>query len=209
MDLINFKNQDQAVKITTMLAITFCVIMAIAFVVSFFYMTNKIDAAYTKALVLDTSGKVYNVTSIATSDMRKFEYENHIRTFISKWYEFDEETYENNIVSGLNLIGNKGKELLSEYNDINMLNSLVQKNLRYGVSITELEINMSTIPVSGLVKFTQTGYRARGTLARDVMVDFTLYDVSRSRDNSHGVKIEEWQVHYSQPREVGEPEETK
>ena len=42
-----------------------------------------------------------------------------------------------NITSALNLIGNKGKELLNEYNDVNMLNSLVQKNIRYGVSIDE------------------------------------------------------------------------
>lgn len=86
---------------------------------------------------------------------------NHVKTFVTHWYAFDESSYEKNISLALNLIGNKGKELLNEYNDVNMLNSLIQKNIRYGVRIKDVEINTQTIPVSGKIIFTQTGYRAR------------------------------------------------
>ena len=133
-------------------------------------MSNKIDAAYTKALVLDTSGQVYDVAAIESAAMRKYEYENHIKTFVSLWYSFDESTYENNVTLALNLIGNRGKELYNEYNDINMLNSLIQKNIRYGVIIKDIHINMQTVPISGDILFTQTGYRARGSVARDISV---------------------------------------
>ncbi|MCI7359622.1 MAG: hypothetical protein MSK40_18220, partial [Parabacteroides sp.] len=141
--------------------------------------------------------------------MRKYEYENHIKTFVSLWYSFDESTYENNVTLALNLIGNRGKELYNEYNDINMLNSLIQKNIRYGVIIKDIHINMQTVPISGDILFTQTGYRARGSVARDISVNFTLYDVSRSRENSHGVKIESWDVRYSEPREITDEEKLK
>lgn len=40
---------------------------------------------------------------------------------------------------------------MNEYNDVNMLNSLVQKNIRYGVSIDEIVIDMGTIPVTGKI----------------------------------------------------------
>ena len=209
MNLTKFKTVDQAFKTTVIVASSCCLIMGIAYTVCFFYLSNKIDAAYTKALVLDTSGQVYDVAAIESAAMRKYEYENHIKTFVSLWYSFDESTYENNVTLALNLIGNRGKELYNEYNDINMLNSLIQKNIRYGVIIKDIHINMQTVPISGDILFTQTGYRARGSVARDISVNFTLYDVSRSRENSHGVKIESWEVRYSEPREITDEEKLK
>ena len=202
MDLTKFKTVDETIRITMIVAICCCFLMAVAFTVAFIFQYNKIDEAYTKALVLDTSGKVYDTTSVAAADMRKYEYEDHIKTFVLKWYAFDESTYEGNIKSALNLIGNRGKELLSEYNDINMHNSLIQKNIIYSVTIKDIHVDMKTVPVSGEILFTQTGYRARGGVSRDVLVKFTLYDVSRSRENSHGVKIEGWEVNYSEPQET-------
>lgn len=209
MDLTRFKTVDDAFKTTAIVAGVCCLVMGIAFVASFFYLSSKIDEAYTKALVLDTSGKVYDVTGISSSAMRKFEYEDHIKTFVSLWYAFDENTYENNISIALNLIGSKGKEMLSEYNDVRMLNSLIQKNIRYGVIIKEIHVDVQTVPVSGIISFTQTGYRAMGSIARDISAKFTLYDVSRSRENSHGVKIESWIVTYDDPREIKENEKLK
>lgn len=207
MDLTTFKKIDKTIKSTTYTSIVICVIMAFAFVISFFYLSSKIDAAYTKALVLDTSGQVYNVSAVPTSAMRIYEYENHVKTFVQKWYAFDEYTYDQNINAGLHLIGNRGKELLNEYKDINMLNSLIQKNIHYGVIIKDCKVNMNTLPVSGEIVFTQTGFRARGSVARDVTVQFTVYDVSRSSENSHGAKIEQWIVSYSTPRETTLDEE--
>lgn len=202
MDLTKFKTVDESLRITLIVSVCCCGIMALAFTVAFIFQYNKIDEAYTKALVLDTSGKIYEATPIAASDMRKYEYEDHIKDFVVKWYAFDESTYESNIKSALNLIGNRGKELLSEYNDVNMHNSLIQKNIIYKVAIKDIQVDMKTVPVSGEILFTQTGYRARGSVSRDVLVKFTLYDVSRSRENSHGVKIESWEVNYSEPQET-------
>ena len=101
MNLTKFKTVDQAFKTTVIVASSCCLIMGIAFTVCFFYLSNKIDAAYTKALVLDTSGQVYDVAAIESAAMRKYEYENHIKTFVSLWYSFDESTYENNVTLAL------------------------------------------------------------------------------------------------------------
>ena len=128
--------------------------------------------------------------------MRAYEYEDHVKRFVQLWYSFDENNYERHLNEALNLIGNKGKELLNEYNDVNMLNTLIQKNIRYEVSINDISIDMATLPVSGEITFTQTGLRSRGGLSREIKARFTLYDVSRSRDNSHGAKIEKWDVNY-------------
>ena len=206
MDLMKFKGVDNAVKMTIRLSIGYCVILTIAFITCIIYQTIKLEKAYSQALVIDKNGEVYKASGMPASNMRRFEYINHVKTFVGKWYAFDENTYEGNIASALNLIGNKGKELLNEYNDVNMLNSLVQKNIRYGVSIDEITIDMGTIPVTGKILFTQTGYRARGKVSRKVKAEFSIYDVSRSEENAHGAKIEDWIVHYSAPIEDNQEE---
>ena len=72
---MKFKTVDETIRVTMIVAITCCVTLAVAFLVAFIFQYNKINEAYTKALVLDTAGKVYEVTPVAASDMRKYEYE--------------------------------------------------------------------------------------------------------------------------------------
>lgn len=196
MNLTNFKKIDHAIKTTNVFFLAALVVMATAFVISFFHLSYKINQAYSKALVIDTRGAVFETHPILAQEMRVYEFENHVKTFIGLWYGFDENNYEANVQKALSLIGNKGKELLNEYNDLGMLSELIQKNLRYDVLINDLQIDMTTIPVSGSVVFTQTGYRAKGKISRRVFVDFSLYEVARSRENVHGVKIEDWKVTY-------------
>ncbi|MDE8697684.1 hypothetical protein PZH42_26770, partial [Bacteroides cellulosilyticus] len=109
-------------------------ILTIAFASSIIFLINKIEKAYGQALVINRQGEVYEASSLSASDMRQYEYMNHIKTFVTHWYAFDESSYEKNISLALNLIGNKGKELLNEYNDVNMLNSLIAER-NQGVSV--------------------------------------------------------------------------
>ena len=127
MNLMKFKGADNAVKLTIRLSAGYCIILTIAFVSCTVYLSTKIEKAYSQALVIDKQGEVYKTSSLSASDMRQYEYMNHVKTFVTNWYAFDESSYEKNISLALNLIGNKGKEMLNEYNDVNMLNSLIQK----------------------------------------------------------------------------------
>ena len=114
---MKFKGADDAVKLTIRLSAGYCIILTIAFASSIIFLINKIEKAYGQALVIDRQGEVYEASSLSASDMRQYEYMNHVKTFVTHWYAFDESSYEKNISLALNLIGNKGKELLNEYND--------------------------------------------------------------------------------------------
>ncbi len=199
MKLTQFKTVDQAFRTTVISCICCSLISGIGFVTCIIYIYQKAENAYNHVLVIDTAGKTYETSPVLAADMRMFEYEDHVKRFVQLWYAFDENNYEKHLNEALNLIGNRGKELLNEYKDVNMLNSLIQKNIRYEVSIQDIRIDMSTLPVSGEIIFTQTGLRSRGGLSREIHARFTLYDVSRSRGNSHGAKIEQWEVNYYNP----------
>lgn len=209
MNLTNIKGINKSVKGMRNLIILFAAVLTIGFVGSFLILSNKIDTAYTKSFIFDNKGNVYQTSTIDTKEMRGYEYENHIKTFFSLWYSFDEYTYKSNVEQALELIGDKGKELLNEYNDLNIYNTLIQKNIRYGIAITDIKVDLNTIPISGFIKGLQTGYRAKGSISRVVEVRFTLYDVARSQKNVHGCKIDDWSVNYSNVSNDGEDEKNE
>lgn len=197
MDLITFNKGNQAVKFTTMLALVYCVVITIAFIVSFLIQTKEISKITEKLLVIDTKGQVYNTNSINSADARIYEYKNHVKMFYTCWYSFDQGSFPGHIEAGLHLIGDRGKELLNEYNSGQVLQKLTEKNLRYEVKITDIVVDMSTNPVSGRIEGIQIGKRARGSISRKLCAKFTLEDVSRTEENLHGCQIETWEIYES------------
>lgn len=92
MDLMKFKGVDNAVRMTMRLSIGYCIILTIAFITCIIYQTIKLEKAYSQALVIDKNGEVYEASGMPASSMRRFEYINHVKTFVGKWYAFDENT---------------------------------------------------------------------------------------------------------------------
>lgn len=90
MNLMKFKGADDAVKLTIRLSAGYCIILTIAFASSIIFLINKIEKAYGQALVIDRQGEVYEASSLSASDMRQYEYMNHVKTFVTHWYAFDE-----------------------------------------------------------------------------------------------------------------------
>lgn len=197
MNLITFNNGNQTVKNTTRLAGIFCLCISIAFISATISISKKIEQVSKKMLVIDTRGQIYNTDIVNSSTTRIFEYKNHVKMFYTYWYSFDENNYKEHIEAGLQLIGDRGKELFNEYKDQQVEKILSEKNLHYDVKITNIAIDMNTIPVSGHIEGIQTGKRARGSISRKLSAKFTLDDVSRSEENMHGCKIITWDIYES------------
>lgn len=142
--------------------------------------------------VINTEGNVFQATGVDQSVTRIYEYENHVRTFYTLWYQFDEGSFTRNIETALPLIGESGRVLLDEYKEQNILRRLQERNLRLTVDITRIEINVNTNPVSGIIEGVQSIQRGTHVVRRQLNASFILLDFDRSRDNPHGVKIENW-----------------
>lgn len=177
-------------------------IVLITSLASNLFLGYKLSQANKTAIVLDTKGMIYNTKSMGLEDTRIFEYEDHIKTFYTNWYSFDESNFDQHIEKGLNMIGDNGKELYNEYNDLQIKTNLIQKNLRYDVRISNVSIDMNTNPISGTIQGIQTCIRAKGSKSRTIYAKFTIYDTTRSKENVHGCKIDKWQVYES--RELSE-----
>ena len=174
---------------------TVCCFCVVAVVLMGLYMHRELEKQYAVIYVMDKSG------AIATADRneldatgRLFEYEDHVKTFYRKWYAFDESSFQTNIESALYLIGDVGKSMYQKYMEDNILRTLKQMNMTVTVEIGDVNIDMNSMPRTGYITGVQTIKRARGSVSRNMNCTFELWDVSRSRNNPHGVKIEKWEV---------------
>lgn len=198
MELTTLKNGNKAVKLTTLLAFTYCIVITAAFIAGYYFISKEIGRISEKIILVDTKGQVLEGTVIDSKDGRVYEYENHVRLFYTYWYSFSEASFKKNIESGLKLIGEKGKELYNEYKDQNVERLLTEKNLQCETQITNIKIDMNTIPVSGYIEGIQTIRRAKGIISRNLNIRFTLYDTdSRTRENIHACKIDSWEIYES------------
>ncbi len=194
MELHNLDNINNIIKRNTYMTLGSIFIVCVAFAFIINKQSNQIAELQQNVLVIDTKGNAYEAQAVQASYTRIYEYENHVKTFIQLWYAFDENNYEENINTALNLIGENGKELLNQYNDLGMLNILRQKNIHYNAKVDDINIDMNTLPISGTATVTQTGYRAKGSVSRTLNITFTLYDVARCKENVHGAKIDKWEI---------------
>jgi hypothetical protein len=195
MKLNKLEDFQTSYKKTVSLSISIGLIMGIAFVISIIFLSYKLSETSKNVLVIDKSGTIYTTKAGKVDETRVYEYENHVRMFYTYWYGFDENNYNDHIEKGLNLIGEAGKELYNEYNDLQVKTNLAQKNLRYEVEIKKIVVDMQSNPVSGYIEGIQTCIRAKGRKSRYVCAKFTLYDVARSETNVHGCKIDKWSVY--------------
>ena len=197
MKFTTFETAQENYKKTVGLSKFVIIIIVTTSLFSNLFLGYLLAKASSTAIVLDSKGVIYNTKSAGLEDTRIYEYEDHIRSFYSNWYAFDETSYDQHIEAGLNMIGDVGKELYNEYNDLQIKTNMIQKNLRYEVKISKVQIDMNTTPISGHIEGIQTCLRAKGQKSRTICANFTIYDVSRSKTNIHGCKIEQWKIYES------------
>ncbi len=87
----------------------------------------------------------YEASSLSASDMRQYEYMNHVKTFVTHWYAFDESSYEEHFACA-QPHRQQGERAVERINDVNMLNSLIQKEYPLRVRIKDVEIKRYLLP---------------------------------------------------------------
>ena len=190
--LFDYKSAYKTSMAFFALVVCFCIAAVILMAV---YMHGELEKQNVMIYVMDKTGAI---TTADKSELdvsgRLYEYEDHVKTFYRKWYAFDESSFETNIESALYMIGEIGKRMYQKYMEDNILRTLKQMNMAVTVEIKEVYVDMNTMPRTGYITGIQTIKRLKGSVSRNMNCTFELWDVSRSRNNPHGVKIEKWEV---------------
>lgn len=190
--LTNYKTVYSGLKLIALVTIVGSMLFSATI---FIYSWQKMTSAKNTIYVIDATGNVA-VASGQAIDLktRQFEYEDHVKDFYKLWYQFDQNSFKRNVEQGLILVGECGKELYNEYKSQDMYNLLQSKNISTEVMVSEIKIDVTQNPIRGYIKGIQTIKRLNGEAKRNMNCTFSIYDVDRSQDNSHGCKIEDWKV---------------
>jgi hypothetical protein len=153
------------------------------------------EAAQSRVYVVTEGGTVYAMLNMNDDPKaRKIEIESHIRIFVNSMFAFDEGNYQEHIERGLNMIGNDGKTIINQYNDIDLHNSLIKNNMKVKSYVDSVWIKVDSKPYRARVFARQEYENAVSREQYFLWADMDLRDVSRTKMNVHGLKIENWNV---------------
>jgi len=190
--LTTYTSANNSLKI---IAIASIVALIFVTTILFIFSWTQLEKSKNVIYVIDQKGSVTEaVATELNMEIRQYEYEDHVKDFYTLWYAFDQNSFKRNIDKALLLIGESGKELYNEYKAQDIESMLRSKNIQTKVRITEIKIDITQRPVRGYIKGVQTISRLNGEVARNMNCTFSIYDINRSRDNSHGCLIEDWKV---------------
>src|ERR1035437_1501443 len=186
--LTNYKKGFDLVKIILIVTI----LGAFSFTAFVVYVAQKENNRLRQSVyIVDKSGNTQVAEEVAKQDVKQFQYEAAVRSVYKLWYEIDENSYEKNTEAALWLLGDCGKIMLKEYKDDRVLYNLKEKNLKLSVEISDVQIDPNK--KIGFIKGIQTFIRNNGMRKRTMNCTFSLIDVSPSKKNLFGVKIENWE----------------
>jgi hypothetical protein len=191
-NLTNYNSAFRLMRFVTAATVACCFIFA----AYLFYITSeRLKENNSIIYIIDPEGKMYSAEKVKqTIHTRLFEYENHVKNFYTLFNSYDQFSYKKNIEAALNLIGDQGRLLYDLELELDTYSTLREKNLSLSVEITDIHIDINTVPLSGTVTGVQTIRRLQGELKRNMNIYFTLKDVSRSKLNPHGVLIDIYKI---------------
>ena len=159
-----------------------------------YYANQSIQHLQDSIYVLSPTGEISQAIRSNEGDNRYFEYEAHVEKAYTLWYEIDEGNYKENVDKALYLFGDCGNEMFKDYTEQGMYRKLQSKNMKLFVEVDSIKFDKSGIPVFGAIYGKQHITRPGGELIRHLDCTFNLIDYSRSHENPHGVKIENWEI---------------
>jgi hypothetical protein len=189
------KDYNMTVKILLRMVIFFGIIAIVIVCAAFAFVYQANDHAQSRAFVVTDMGTLYAYSNLAEDPRsRRVEIENHVRLFMSYMFSFDEGNYKEHIEKGLHLVGNDGKAILQQYNQIDLYPNLVKNNIKIDTYVDSIWVDVKVKPYRARV-FSRQNYENSSSREQFwLWADMKLRDVSRTAENVHGLKIENWEI---------------
>jgi hypothetical protein len=192
--LTNYKSSFSLMKWIVVIVV---VVIGAMFSIAHYMGIKEIAKAKNEVWVRDTNGMQFKATAKEyTLEDYKLDVKNHTKIFVSFWYSFDEETYNENIESGVYLLGDCSKPMVAFYQSKKMADKLKVDNLRFKAKMTSCEVKIVNNITYGKAIIEQSISRGVNEKTREFEATFIILTdgVNKSNNNPFGMKIEDWKT---------------
>ena len=190
-----FRNIDTAfshIKRFSIFLILACVLVSGFAVWKSFEQVREITG---KVYIL-ANGKALEAFSAERKDNVAVEIRDHVKMF-HYWFftlDPDEKVIASNIGKALYLADGSAKAAYDNLKEQGYFTSLISANISQSITVDSVQLDMSQEPYHFRCFATQQLVRSTSTVARKLVTQGFLRNVSRSDNNPHGFLIERWET---------------
>ena len=198
------KEFSASFRLMQLLVVTLAVGIILIGIGALYFVNSAYVSANDRIYVVD---KDYTLSGTSVyNDMKSkyFESYNHVKSFAKLLFEFDQNNFPENVEAGLKLIGNDGKIIYNQYRDTDLHNTLIKNNASVYIQVDSILVDVQANPVKAQLYARQTFRTSLGVRENFLWAEMDLLEVSRTKDNIHGLLIEKFKVFNNQvvPRNV-------
>ncbi len=211
MEIKSINNFSTAFSIVTKIAVGVCIasLLFAGFVfhqctVEISKLNKELNDTRKSIVVLDPKSGIIQKGNffIENRETREREYKHVVEVFLKNMYQFDQNTYEENINTGLNYSGEVGQSIAQDYENNQLYNKLVNENMEWYVTCPFDQIKIEERGegyVKGVVYAAQTIVKPMGGGKRNLHATFIVRDSEgRSDKNLHGAIVDSWRIFNSE-----------
>lgn len=188
--LINKKNEHKTFKTITLFVIV-CTFLLGAY--REYNISNRINRLETEQWVLNpNTGSIDQMSKKpVTVKTREIEYKHHLKLFYQNMFEFDQYNYKRNLNNASKLINLKDfNRIYAEQQKAEVKKYLEEHDIKTQITIENIDLDMSSYPVKGIIKAYQTQHALDFYKKRRMDARFIIEDLSgRSEQNPHNAVI--------------------
>lgn len=203
-ELTSFSNALSGMKIVS---IVVSVVSILACVFLFVYYTNqvselnkKLDVARNERFIFDpTSGFMLRGSfRMLQEEDRKNLYKSLVKRFIDCFYDFDGETFKDNLRIGTAYSSEEVSNIkLSDYleGSFNLGQKLLDEKTIWYAKVDSMEIRTDLVPIQGIVYARKKIVKPYGTENFNLVAKFTIRDLDKiTEKNEYAAIIDQWKI---------------
>lgn len=190
-----FKNIDTAfkhIKLFSIFLILACTLLSGFSIWKSFDMVKTIKG---KIYIL-ANGKAIEAFSAERKDNIGVELRDHIKMFHHYFFTLDpdDRVIQANISNALNLADESAKKAFDNLKEQGYYNNLISANISQEIRVDSTKLDINQYPFQFRCYATQKLIRSTSTVARKLITQGYVRNVSRSDNNPHGFLIQQWET---------------
>lgn len=188
----NIDTAFRQVRQFTLVIVSCCTLVA-CFAI---YKSVELSKHVQSKIYILSDGKALEALAADRKDNVGVEARDHVKTFHQLFFTLDpdDKVIRSNITRALYLADGSAKQQYDNLSESGYYAGIISGNISQRIHVDSVQVDLSAYPYHFRCYATQNIIRTTSTVARSLVTEGWLRNVSRSDNNPHGFLIERWTI---------------